>query len=253
MWNNVKKRLGLSLFLVALHVPGAVAEGPIPDIERYFPDDIGMRWTYQGAIDDKVQKIATYTNVSTVKGTMKKDGVEVKVITESNQANQGPAERYFSRNEDSIVYHGGEPSTPFEDRLVPYLVMQFPLSVGESFVQVEKKAVPYGQDLDGDGIEELAEVSASVTAAGFETVSVPAGLFKNALKLTGLMKIKLTLSKTNEQFELIDKTANWFARDIGMVKGIETIEFPEVDNIPATATVIKEDLSVLPQSPDVRH
>ncbi len=228
-------------------------EGPIPELERYFPDEIGMRWTYEGTIDEKVQKIATYTNVSTVKGTTRKDGVEVKIFTESNQANQGPAEHYFSRNDDSVVYHGGEPTTPFESKLVPYLVMQFPLRVGQSFTQVEKSAVPYGQDLDGDGIEELAAVMAKVTVEGFEAVSVPAGRFEKALKLTGLMKIKLTLSKNNELFELVDETTSWFARDIGMVKGIETIKFPAVDTIPATSTVIKEALSALPEKNTVRQ
>ncbi len=235
-------------FLIVLFAgTGSAEEGHIVDLERYFPDEIGMSWTYQGTIDEKIQQIATYTNISTVKGVMKKDGVEVKIFTQSNQANDGPAEQYFSRNEDSIVYHGGKPTTPFEGRLVPYLVVQFPLRVGESFTQVQKAGIPFGQDLDGDGIEELADVVATVTVEGFETVSTPAGLFEKALKLGGLMKIKLTLSKNNEAFELIDKTINWFALDIGMIKGSETIEFPEVDNIPATATVIHEVLSTMPE------
>lgn len=239
-------------FLVVLFLlsstGGAQALTPIKDIERYFPDEIGMRWTYEGTIEEKIQQIAFFTNVSTVKGTIRKDGVEVKVFTESNQGNQGPAENYFSRNEDSIVYHGGEPTTEFEEKLVPYLVMQFPLQVGESFTQVEKKAIPFGRDLDEDGIEELAEVKAMVTVVGFETVSVPAGVFKDALRLNGLMSIRFTLSSSNEVVELVDKTETWFVLNVGMVKGVETIEFPEIGTIPETVSVIKEVLTTLPES-----
>ncbi len=235
----------MAIFLNAL--TSANAAPPIKDAGRYFPDDIGMTWTYEGIIEEKIQQIATYTNITTVKGTTKKDGVKVTTFTESNKGNQGPSESYFSRNTDSIVYHGGEPTTTFEEKLVPYLVMQFPLYEGKSFIQVEKKTIPFGADLDQDGIEELAEVKADITVAGYETVSVPAGVFKNALKLNGLMTIKFTLSKDNTVVELTDKTTTWFALDLGMVKSLETVEFPEIGTIPQTSTVIKEVLKTMPK------
>ncbi len=225
----------------------ANAAPPIKDAGRYFPDKIGLTWTYEGTIEEKIQQIATYENITIVKGMSKKDGVEVTIFTESNKANQGFSESYLSRNADSIVYHGGEPTTAFEEKLVPYLVMKFPLHEGESFTQVEKKTIPFGTDLDQDGIEELAEVKAELSVAGFETVSVPAGVFKDALKLTGLMTIKFTLSKDNSVVELTDKTTTWFAQDIGMVKTIETVEFPKIGPIPKTSTVIKEMLKEMPK------
>lgn len=234
----------IGLFLSPL--TSANAAPPIKDVGRYFPDDIGMIWTYEGTIEEKIQQIATYTNITTVKGTTQKDGVKVTIFTESNEGNQGPSESYFSRNADSIVYHGGEPTTAFEEKLVPYLVMKFPLHEGESFVQVEKKAIPFGRDLDQDGIEELAEVRASVTVAGYETVSVPAGVFKDAFKLNGFMSIKFTLSKDNTVVELTDKTTTWFALDVGMVKAIEIVEFPEMGPIPKTSSVITEMLKEMP-------
>jgi len=242
--NGFSPLLVLSLLLSSV---GAKAGEPIKDADRYFPDEVGMRWTYEGTIEEKIQQIATYTNITTVKGFMQKDGVKVTVFTESNEGNQGPSESYFSRNEDSIVYHGGDPTTAFEEKLVPYLVMKFPLHLGESFGQVEKKAIPFGRDLDEDGIEELAEVKAEVTAAAFETVSVPAGVFKNAFRLDGFMTIRFTLSTNNKVVELVDKTTTWFALDIGMVKAIETIAFPEIGPIPETSSVIKEVLKIPPK------
>lgn len=235
------------VLLGLLSTVNAQSASPIEDAGRYFPDDIGMRWTYEGTIEEKIQQIATFTNIATIKGFTKKDGVKVTIVTESNEGNQGPSESYFSRNADSIVYHGGEPTTAFEEKLVPYLVMKFPLHPGESFVQLEKKAIPFGRDLDQDGIEELAEVKAEITVAGFETVSVPAGVFKNAFKLNGFMSIKFTLSANNEVVELTDKTTTWFALDVGMVKSIETVEFPEIGLIPQTSSVIKEVLKSMPE------
>lgn len=225
----------------------ANAETPLQDAKRYFPDAIGMRWTYEGTIEEKIQQIATYTNITTVKGTTKKDGVKVRIFTESNKGNQGPSESYFSRNADSIVYHGSDPTTAFEEKLVPFLVMKFPLHLDESFVQVEKKSIPFGRDLDQDGIEELVEVKAEATIVGYETVSVPAGVFKDALKITGLMTIRFTLSANNAVVELIDNTTTWLALDVGMVKSIETIAFPEIGPIPQTSTVIKEMLKKMPE------
>ncbi len=250
---NTKVGFCTIALLFVTSVASALEGKAIKSVGEYFPDTEGMSWIYQGTINEKMQQIATYTNRSTAKGKMKKDGVDVQLFTESNQANEGPAENYFSRNADSIVYHGGLPSTPFEDRLVPYLVIKFPLFIGETFTQVQKKVIPFGQDLDGDSIEELADVMAEVTVAGFETVSVPAGVFKDALKLNGMMTVRVTLSKNNEVFELVDKTSNWFVRKIGMVKGYELIQFPEVDNIPATATVIKEALEELPKMSSTTH
>lgn len=250
-FKDVLKKSPLFFYVLSGLLVGTAASlnaaPPVKDAGRYFPDEVGMRWTYEGTIEEKIQQIATFTNITTVKGFKQKDGVNVIVFTESNEGNQGPSQSYFSRNADSIVYHGGEPTTAFEEKLVPYLVMKFPLHVGESFVQVEKKAVPFGRDLDQDGIEELAEVKAEVTVAGFETVSVPAGVFKDAFKLNGFMSIKFTLSSNNTVVELTDKTTTWFALDVGMVKSIETVAFPEIGPIPKTSSVIKEVLKIMPE------
>src|SRR3989338_8499311 len=97
----------LIFFIPLSGLPGRTEEGaPIQDIERYFPDEIGMTWTYRGSVADQVQRVGAYTNIASVKGTAEKKGVQVKIFAETNQANDGPAESYFVRDKEGITYHG---------------------------------------------------------------------------------------------------------------------------------------------------
>jgi len=245
--NQMRRTFGFFVLLL-LWISLAHAEEPnIPNIERYFPDDIGMSWTYRGSVADQVQRVASYINNAIVKGTTEKKGSRVKVFTESNQSNEGPAESYFLRDKDGIMYYGGDPTTPLESQLVPYRVIRFPLSLHTPYVQVDK-TVSFGKDLDEDGQEEHAVVKADIVAAGFETVSVPAGVFKDCLKLEGTMKIYITLSSNGKVVLMTDKTTNWFAPDVGMVKGIERTEFPSVDGSNPTGSIITEELAEFKQA-----
>lgn len=243
----------ITLFFIAmlLFVPNlqAAEKQPIENIKSYFQDRIGMIWTYQGTLEEGIQKISTYTNMASVKGTTKIEGILVKVFVESNQANQGPAESYFLKKDTGIFYYGGNPTTSFEQHLLPYLVIPFPMVLEKLYTQLDKKTVPFGRDLDQDGIEELADVSATVIAKGFETISVPAGVFKDSLKLTGRMVIRITLSANKKVIELVDLTSNWFAPGVGMVSRTESVNLPAVGVLPPTATIIKEQLSEYSKNP----
>ncbi|MFQ5597128.1 MAG: hypothetical protein ACE5GK_03675 [Nitrospiria bacterium] len=231
------------LFFLARPSASIAVEGVVSDIEAYFPDEIGMTWTYQGTVTDDVIRIAAYRNIAAVKGWTVKDGIKVKVFTETNQINQGPAESYFSKEHDGIVYYGGEPTTDFEGHLVPYRVIQFPVVLHKSFSQLSKKGIPFERDFDQDGIDEVADVMAEVTAEGFEGVSVPAGFFKDALKLKGIMVIRVTLSNSGDVIDLVDRTTTWHGLGVGTVKAVVSFEYPGIGGLPPTTTLFKELLS----------
>ncbi|MBI3805181.1 MAG: hypothetical protein HY282_15635 [Nitrospirae bacterium] len=242
MTRTMLKLFLLFSLLLSITLAEAQEGTPIQKIERYFPDEVGMKWSYRGSVADQVQRVASYVNNAAVKGTVEKKGVQVKVFTESNQSNEGPAESYFFRDKEGISYYGGDPTTPFESQLVPYRVIRFPVSLQKPFSQLDKK-VSFGKDLDEDGTEEEAEVHAEIIAKGFETISVPAGTFKDALKLEGTMLIHITLSGSHKVVLMTDKTTNWFAPDVGMVKGIERTEFPSIDGGNPTGTIVTEELT----------
>lgn len=240
--NQITRTLGFLFILFFWVSPAQAEETPIPQVERYFPDEVGMSWSYRGSVVDDVQRVGAYINTAAVKGTAQKKGAQVKIFTESNQADEGPAESYFVRDAEGISYFGGQPTTPFESQLVPYRVIRFPLVLNKPFSQIDK-SISFGRDLDEDGTEEVAVVQAEIVALGFETVSVPAGVFKDSLKLEGRMKIFITLSSNGKVLLMTDKTTNWFAPDVGMVKGIEKTEFPSPDGSNPTGSIITEELS----------
>ncbi|HZR46188.1 MAG TPA: hypothetical protein VFA47_05770 [Candidatus Manganitrophaceae bacterium] len=254
MQNRAVKIIFISFLLLLIGRAGETEEAtPIQNVERYFPDDIGLSWTFSGTVADQVQKVAAYTNVATVKGTAEKNGVQVKVFSETNQANEGPTDSYFFRDRNGIIYHGGEPMTPFEKQLVPYRVIRFPMVLHQTFSQIQKDNISFGQDLDNDGQDEQAQVRAEITAAGLETVAVPAGVFKDCLKLQGTLVVQVTLSKNQKVVQLIDKTTNWFAPGVGLIKGIERIEYPAVDGGNPTGNIITEELTEYSQGKSSVH
>ncbi|TAK02035.1 MAG: hypothetical protein EPO39_13755 [Candidatus Manganitrophaceae bacterium] len=250
--HRIRRTVGLLVILLSWISFARAEESPVANVERYFPDEVGMSWSYRGSVTDQVQRVGAYINHAAVKGTVEKKGTPVKVFTESNQANEGPAESYFVRDKDGISYYGGDPTTPFESQLVPYRVIRFPLTLKKPFSQLDK-SISFGKDLDEDGQEEQAVVKAEIIATGFETVSVPAGVFKESLKLEGTMKIYITLSSNGKTLLMTDKTTNWFAPDVGMVKGIERTEFPSVDGSNPTGTIITEELSEFKQDRSSTH
>jgi hypothetical protein len=208
---------------------GAKKEVALIASERYFPDAIGLQWTYSGSVAKQIQRVSSddYTNTAIVKGKTNKLGVPAVIFWESNQSNQGQAESYFSRDSKGISYLGGRPTTDFETQLVPFMAIPFPIVLGKTYLQVEKNNLQYDLDLDGDGQREKASARSEVTAVGLETVSTPAGIFNDTIKFQGVMTVWITLSRDAKRVPIVGKTAHWYAKDIGLVKQIEKLDFSE--------------------------
>jgi hypothetical protein len=222
---------------------GASPKKPVEEVELYFPSQIGSRWSYYGSIVDQIQRVETYLNTTTVSGTAVKNGVPVKVISESNQANNGPVESYFVFNESGITYYGSSTTTPFEKQIVPYKIIPFPIYPSMSYPQIDRRGISFGRDFDQDGKEETVDVIAKMNVLGFETISVPGGVFKQCLKLQGIMDLYITLSSSRKLVKMVDTTTNWFAPGVGLIKWIERTDFPSVNGGPAQSTVIIEELN----------
>jgi len=215
----------------------------ILESERYFPDDIGLQWTYNGSVSKQIQRISDYTNTAVVKGKIKKGGVPVVVFWESNQSNHGQAESYLLKDKDGITYFGGKPTTDLESQLVPYRVIQFPIVLGKTVLQVEKRNLAFDLDIDQDGAKERADTRAEVAATAIETVSTPAGIFHDTIKFQGTMTVWVTLSRDKRRVPILDTTTHWFAKDVGMVKQIEKLEFPEGFDGESSGTITTEVLT----------
>ena len=222
------------LFIALAPLAGDKDAALFLESERYFPDDIGLQWTYSGSVAEQIQRVSDYTNTAIVKGKTKKRGIPVVVFWESNQSNRGAVESYLSKDKEGITYFGGNPTTDFETQIVPYRVIQFPIVLGKTVLQIEKRNLTYDLDLDHDGVKEKADTRAEVAAVTVETVFTPAGTFRDTIKFQGTMTVWVTLSRDKRRVPIVATTVHWFAKDVGMVKQIEKLDFSEgIDGAPS--------------------
>lgn len=217
----------------------------LPNYDEYFPDAQGSRWAYRGqVIEGTLQSIASkdFQNVSIVKGSDTIKGVTVKVFHDTNPGNNGPSDSYYRRDAAGIVYYGSHPGTPLEKQLVPYQIVRFPLEFPSSFQQFDRQGLNFGSDLDGDEKNERADVQASVTVVGKEAVSVPAGIYQDAIRIEARMTMRIHLTAGRRTMVGTDTMTAWFAKGVGLVKYVERQEVPSLTASRGRTTEITEEL-----------
>jgi len=182
-----------------------------------FPQQLGMEWWYQGKILENDFE-SSYVNRSRVEGKKNLQGVSLIVVSDTNPQDRGPVESYHRMDEIGVVYYGSMPADTLDEQLVPYRVLQFPIRVGSSFQQIDKKNLNLGEDLDGDWQDETVDIEAEVTVVRTESVTVPAGTYSDAIliKSQADMTIHLSSNRTTApaEFTLME----WYVKGIGGVK-----------------------------------
>ncbi len=252
---SVSTRYGISaaVLLAACLLSGpardAAAADPgareIQNTEEYFPDEIGSVWRYTGrSRTDVVERVSevTFANEVSAIGTTNIKGETVTIFRETNQGNKGPTDGFFRRDQAGITYYGSRPTTPFEQQLIPYRVLRFPLVMEGTFRQLEKKGVDMQTDLDGDGHHERADVVADVRVSAHTPVTVPAGTFSDALQMDASMTIVMTLTKSRRMVMSRDRITSWFVRGVGLIKYVEKIEAPPVLETRGDVIHVSEEL-----------
>lgn len=209
----------------------------------YFPDQIGNKWQYRGQMTEgPLQTIENkfFTNVSTVAGTKVIKGMTVTVFHDTNPGNHGPSDSFYRRDSVGIVYYGSDPGTPFEKQLVPYQIVRFPLKVSSNFPQFNRKDLDFGTDLDRDGINEKSDAEGDATVVGQESVTVPAGTFKDAVKVEARMRMQIHLSGTKRTAIGTDVMTAWFAKGVGLVKYVERQELSRLEDRGVVTDITEE-------------
>jgi hypothetical protein len=191
----------------------------IPSGTQFFPFAQGDVWEFQGTVSGNLDPAGSYVNKLMVTGNKEINGVTTTVFTESNPDNDGTAiEEYLVKDDQGITSWGsnGE-AIIFLSQMIPFRQVYFPLQlrtpVKESF-----KGIDLGEDLDGDGVNEMTDVNTKVTVAAFEEVAVPAGSFSNSVRINTDAKFKVTLSGDYKKVSLNVSQAEWFACEVGPVK-----------------------------------
>ena len=217
--------------------------GIIAQSADYFPDQIGNEWHYRGQITEgPLQTIEHkfFSNVSSVTGTKAINGMTVTVFHDTNPGSHGPSDSFYRRDSVGIVYYGSEPGTPFEKQLVPYQIVRFPMKVSSSFPQFNRKGLDFGTDLDQDGTNEKADAQGDATVVGQESVTVPAGTFKDAVKVEARMHMQILLSGTNRTALGTDVMTAWFVKGVGLVKYVERQELAPLEDRGVVTDIMEE-------------
>jgi hypothetical protein len=232
----------------------AEGEGSIAQSPDYFPDAIGNRWQYRGQISEgPLQTIENkfFSNVSSVTGTKNlKAGTTVMVFHDTNPGNHGPSDSLYRRDAAGIVYYGSEPGTTLERQLVPYQIVRFPMKVKSSFKQFDRTDIDFGNDLDGDGSNERADVQGQATIVGQEAVTVPAGSYPEAVKVEARMTLRIHLSSVKRSVVGTDIMTAWFVKGIGLVKYLERQELGALKEDRGLVTEIVEELEEFQVTPN---
>jgi len=209
----------------------------------YFPDQIGNEWHYRGQITEgPLQTIEHkfFSNVSSVTGTKAIKGMTVTVFHDINPGNHGPMDSFYRRDSVGIVYYGSEPGTPFEKQLVPYQIVRFPMKISSSFPQFNRKGLDFGTDLDRDEINEKADAQGDATVLGQESVTVPAGTFKSAVKVEARMHMQIHLSGAKRTTQGTDVMTAWFVKGVGLVKYVERQELSSLEDRGVVTDIMEE-------------
>jgi hypothetical protein len=219
----------------------------------YFPDTIGSHWEYHGQITEgPLQTIEHkfFTNVSSVVGTKPLRGMTVTVFHDTNPGNHGPSDSFYRRDVVGIVYHGSDPGTPLEKQLIPYQIVRFPIQIASTIQQFDKKGLDFGTDMDRDGVNEKVDAHGTSTVAGLESITVPAGTFKDAVKVEAYMRMKIHLSGASRTVTGTDVMTAWFAKGVGLIKYVERQELSPLEDRGVITEIMEELDSYEVKSPN---
>ena len=217
--------------------------GIIVQSADYFPDQTGNEWHYRGQITEgplQTVEHKFFSNVSSVTGTKNINGMTVTVFHDTNPGNHGTMDSFYRRDSVGIVYYGSDPGTPFEKQLVPYQIVRFPMKVSSSFPQFNRKDLDFGNDLNRDGINEKADAQGDASVLGQESVTVPAGTFKDAVKVEARMHMQIYLSGTKKTVQGTDIMTAWFVKGVGLVKYVERQELSPLEDRGVVTDIMEE-------------
>jgi hypothetical protein len=99
-----------------------------------------------------------------------------------------------------------------------YQVLKFPLTVGQTWSQVDTTSGDSGIDIDGDGRTDMVTFNEVATVTGVESVVTPAGSFENCAHVQQTINERYTLSSNGTQstYQFVEDT--WYAPGIGQVQ-----------------------------------
>jgi hypothetical protein len=222
--NAIMSEPEIVAYLTSAAAVGQTTEGP-GDVGNFVPVAQGTAWTYQGTEQSRGQAPISYSNTVTAVGTKMFGSVLTLVREDSNALNNGgPTEEYYTKNSRGMTYHGSDdPTDSLSPQIAPYMELRFPLAPGLSFEEVDKTGLDYGEDLDGDSVNERLDLKSIVTVKGYESITVPAGSYPNCAIVERRGTFTVILSRNGQTVTVPVLDSAWYAPGVGVVRNVARI------------------------------
>lgn len=229
------------MFLAALLPAFLGSCGPADDSD-YFPLESGWSWTYRVISDIRnVGKSRAHSLVVNGK-TVTVDGEN----TTPRMYQDGHVFYYAHRDEgillvaDRPAWQQAEPAQPGQ------WVIKYPLTVGDSWEVWSETHLLRRQVFSPTAVVSVpvvAPIQVTYTVEALDdTVEVPAGRFRNCLRLKGRGEAAVNMGERIGEVAIFVDTTQWFAPGVGLVKAVrEEDSRPES---PAAGTLTLELESV---------
>lgn len=196
----------------------ARAEGP-GDMENFFPDDIGDSWTYTGLSSAGGDILGVFFDEITAIGEMRfGDAMATGFELLRHDPDATPRTMYFSKDSNAVTFRGSDPEDLLSTLLAPYRSAVFPLAPGQ-VSSSSRNGANLGEDLDGDGRNELVDISLVVRMSAFEPLVTSAGAFPRTARFVNSLDITIHGTAGGTAAGSIDETS-WYAPAVGLVKRV---------------------------------
>ena len=193
------------------------------DNQKYFPLKNGHIWNYNVVINPGVEDKINYKKInSSIEGTLiKKPGIE-ETIPVHPILREDDSIYYYSKNKNGIFREGiqfkRESPVIFEKN--KKYVLKYPIKIGTKWNSVSKTFLIIRRyayfDYRATTMFDINYEIKSLT----ETIKVPAGNFKNCVKVVGKGETTFIGDREIGSIKIKIMTNDWYAPKVGLVKSI---------------------------------
>lgn len=206
------------------------------DVENFFPDALGTSWNYFATVDNPLAGApSSFMDSVSVTGTKAIGGRTASVFLNSNPSGSGiPLEGYYYKNAGGVAFLGTNDVTDtISAGMFPFIVGLFPVTPGV-VANFGRNGLDFGEDLDGDGINETVNLTLTSTIIGFEPLTLGIGSFARTVKNSEAITGSVVLSEMRISVPFSSTSTRWSAPGIGVIK---TTQSATVESISTSETM----------------
>lgn len=187
----------------------------------FFPFQAGARWIYQGTSGGASP--IPFSSTREVTGSRPGGTGSAWVVHNTNSdGNRVDIEEYLEISPTGLLYDGsnnGPNAFPIDPEFfaAPFTAVPFPIQTCSLFESINVTGKDSGRDTDGDGVNETYDIRAD-TVLRRESVTVPVGVFPDALRVETVYQLTTRQSKSGSVSRQQRTAVDWYAPGVGPVR-----------------------------------